>query len=203
MARRIVSLVPLIAALAMVAVASPGSGQTVPPAKPAAPQPPAPAPAPVEPADDVTDDPWEERKIRAREDVAYLEALQKAKQAECRESELRVATFTRWQADLARQKQKGLTTPFQLNITDVNLAEYQSEMEMRRVEQKDIEIRLARARRKLRAVERSGAVPEAESVPNDDRIRELEIKVERLRKEMERASRFTETSRHRELLPPH
>lgn len=143
------------------------------------------------------DDPWEERKARAREDVEYLEAYLRAKQAECREAEQRVTTFTTWRVDQERLKQKGIVSPFQSNIAGLNMSEYQSELEMRRVEVKDVEIRLNRARRRLKQVERSGTVPPTDPASsNDDRIRELEQKVERLRKELERSSRYSETKRH-------
>jgi hypothetical protein len=138
---------------------------------------------------EVGDDPWEERKARAREDVEYLEAYHRAKQAESRAAELRVAFSDTHKADMERQKQKGYTSTFEVKQGEIRLAESRSQLELRRVELKDVEIRLARSRRRLKAIERSGAVDVPESLLSEDRFRELEIKYELLRSEFEQVKR--------------
>lgn len=173
---------------------SPSPAQSAPPqgAEPSAEkkQPPAPAPAP-----EPQDDPWEERKARAREDVEYLEALHKAKLAECREAELRSAYVLALKTDIDRQKQKGYIATSMVRQSEVGIAENQAQLEMRRVELKDVEIRLARSRRRLKAIERSGAANEPETFQAEDRLHELEIKYERLRREFELAERTIATLR--------
>jgi|GEM_PF-4364228 len=153
-----------------------------------------PAPATVP---DPLDDPWEERKTVARENVEYLEALHKAKQAECREAELRNTFALDLKTDIDRQKRKGIASTYTVQQTEITIAENQSQLEMRRVELKDIEIRLARARRRLKAVERSGSAmeSEAEETHAEDRVRALEIKNERLQREIETVRRLVDYMR--------
>ncbi len=138
---------------------------------------------------EVGDNHWEERKAQAREDVEYLEAYHRAKQAESRVAELRVASSVTHKADMDRQKQKGYTSTFDVRQGEIRLAESQAQLAMRRVELKDAEIRLARSRRRLKALERSGAVDGPEPLPSEDRFRELEFKYERLRSELEQVRR--------------
>lgn len=193
---------PVIATGLTLALA-PSSAQSAPPLPPQggatpAEKKPATAPAPTSTpavASEPEDDPWEERKIRAREDVEYLEASYKAALAEYREAEQRSALAQGLKTDLDRQKQKGYISTFMLRQAEMGITENQSQVEMRRVDLKDAEIRLARARRRLKAVERSGAVPEPESFQAEDRFRDLEIKYERLRRKAELSERKVETLR--------
>ncbi|SIO40080.1 hypothetical protein SAMN05444166_4392 [Singulisphaera sp. GP187] len=181
---------------------APSSAQSVPPQRGTPPAekkqaaPPIPAPAPA-PALEPQDDPWEERKTRAREDFEYLEALRKAKLAECHEAEMRNSLALVAKTDMDRQKLKGFLSTFAIRQTEMTIAENQAQLEIRRVELKDIEIRLARTQRRLKAVERSAAISETETVQTqtDDRVRELEIKCERLRRESEFAERMIATLR--------
>jgi hypothetical protein len=138
---------------------------------------------------EVGDDPAEEGKAQAREDVAYLEAYHRAKQAECRAAELRVAASLTYKADMDRQKKKGFTSTFQVRQGEIGLADSRSQLETRRVELKEAEILLARSRRRLAAIERSGAPDGPEPPLIEDRLRGLEIKYERLRSELERLER--------------
>jgi chromosome segregation ATPase len=179
------SIRPAMIVLSMVASAS---AQTAPPLRPAATAAEKPSAVPQQEAE-ISDDPWEERKARAREDVEYLEIFQGAKQAEFREAELRFSIASAWKVDMDRQNQKGYTSTFTKNQGDLSLAEALTQREMRRSEVKDVEIRLARARRRLKAVERSGASPEPEISQSDDRLRELERKYERLRADYESTKR--------------
>src|SRR4051812_29517202 len=89
------------------------------------------APAPV-PAAEAEDDPWEERKMQAREDVEYLGTLLKAKQAELREAELRNSAALAHKVDIDRQKQKGYASGFVINQSELSIAENQSQLETRR-----------------------------------------------------------------------
>src|SRR5437763_1603302 len=95
----------ICAAIAVIATAA---ARSAPPAEKGAPpagkRPAAPVPAP---AAEVPDDHWEERKMQAREDVEYLEALRKAEETECREAELRNKHALALKSDIDRQKQKG------------------------------------------------------------------------------------------------
>jgi hypothetical protein len=138
---------------------------------------------------EVGDDPAEERKAQAREDIAYLQAYHRAKQAECRAAELRVAASLTYKADMDRLKKKGLTSTSQVRQGEIGLADGQAQLETRRVELKEAEILLARSRRRLEAIERSGAVDGPEPPLSEDRLRELEIKYERLRSELEQVKR--------------
>jgi len=143
-----------------------------------------PAPLQVERATtppEVGDDEWEERKARAREDVEYLETFYRARQAESRAAELRVASKAANKADMDRQKEKGYTSAVSVNLAVIQLAESESAFELRRVELKDAEIRLARSRRRLKTIERSNSVDGPEQVlVSEDRLRQLEIKHELL-----------------------
>lgn len=137
-----------------------------------------------------SDDRWEERKARAREDVEYLEALLKAKQAACRLAEVKVTTATTYKAEIDRQKQKGVASTFDTKQREIGLAECQADFELRRVELKDVEIRLARTRRRLKAIERSGAaVDQDPTFLNEDRFRDLEIKYELLKSDFDQLHR--------------
>lgn len=148
-----------------------------------------PAPLQVERATtpaEVGDDHWEERKARAREDVEYLETFYRARQAESRAAELRVASKAANKADMDRQKEKGYTSTVSVSLAVIQLAESESAFELRRVELKDAEIRLARSRRRLKSLERSSAVDDPEpGLVSEDRIRELETKFELLRSEFD------------------
>ena len=135
------------------------------------------------------------------EDVEFLEAFLKAKQAECREAELRATHETARKAEGDRQHQKGYTSTLFKSQGGLNLAETLTQLELRRAELKDAEIRLARARRRLKAVERSGAVEEVQGSQAEDRIRELELKFERLRDLMDRAKRADDAARLNKLNP--
>lgn len=181
------------AVLALTAAFGPGPACSEPPGRgvPGGENPPA---VPVAGAED---DPWEERKLRGREDVEYLEALRKAKLAECREAELRQAAALALKVDIDRQKQKGYASAFVIHQTELSMAENQSQLEMRRVELKEIDIRLARARRRLKAVERSPSAYEAESPAAEDRLHELELKYERLRREFELSRRVIDLQKTR------
>jgi hypothetical protein len=142
--------------------------------------------APAEVGDDI----WEERKARAREDIEYLEAYYRAKQAESRAAELHVASSVAYKTDIERQKQKGYTSTFVVKQGDINLADCEAQFELRRVELKDAEIRLARSRRRLKAIERSRTVDGSEPLlSSEDRFRELEVKYELLRSEFDQVKR--------------
>ena len=134
---------------------------------------------------------WEDRKARVREEVDYNEAYHRAKQAEARTAELRIAASASYKADLDRQKQKGYTSTFVVKQADIGLAECQSQYEMRLVELKDAEIRLARSRRRLKAIEHSDVpeTPEPQLII-EDRFRDLEIKYEILRSEFDQVKRL-------------
>lgn len=151
--------------------------------------------------DEAEIDPWEERKIRAREDVEFLEVFLRAKQAECREAELRATHEAARKAEGDRQHQKGYTSALFKSQGGLNLAETLTQFELRRAELKDAEIRLARARRRLRAVERSGSAVEDQGSLAEDRIRELELKFERLRDLMDRAKRTDDAAKLNKLNP--
>ena len=56
-------------------------------------------------------------------------------------------------------KKVGILTPFQMRQAEIIMAEGQSQLEMKRVDLKNVEIRLARSRRRLKAVQ----VPSARS----------------------------------------
>jgi hypothetical protein len=188
----------MILAAGMTAALGPATaGAQSPPAPAQAPAPAAPKAAEAPAAD--PDDPWEERKLRAREDVAYLEALLKAKQAEYHEAEIRYQASSAHKVDIDRQKQKGYASAFVVNQSALSIAEHQSQLEMRRVEQKDAEIRLARARRRLRAVERSPSAydPETLQAQTEDRFRDLELRFESLRRDFERAQQVINLNRNR------
>lgn len=137
------------------------------------------------PAAAVVDDRWEERKARAREDVEYFESYYKARQTECRAAELRIAFTAAYKADVDRQKDKGYVSTSAVKQADIGLAESQSQLELRLVELKNAEIRLARARRRLRTIERSNEADDPEPPTSiEDRCRELEIKFDLLRSEL-------------------
>ncbi|WP_435008815.1 hypothetical protein P12x_000064 [Tundrisphaera lichenicola] len=196
---------PAMVAFSIALSPSMSFGQTAPTppigSRPVAPKPPA-TPAPVAPkpsatpapADEVLNDPWEERKERAREDVEFLESRRTAKLAEIHEAEVRVAINEAWKVDHERQKKKGILSPFQIRQATLILAEGESQLAMKRVDLKDVEIRLARARRKVKAIEQS---PGYEAVDDqaEDRFRDLEIKYDRLRSEFDRIKRYVDNSR--------
>ncbi|WP_074316885.1 hypothetical protein [Singulisphaera sp. GP187] len=190
-----------VIALGFTVALSTGAAQADPPKAglPPADKPPAttaPAPA-TPPVAESEDDPWEERKTRAREDVEYLQAFHKAKLAECREAELRNTFALALKTEMDRQKQKGFASTYTMQQAAMSIAENQSQLEMRRVELKDVEIRLSRALRRLKAVERSASAYDTEVVQSDDRLRELEIKYERLRREFELAKRTVDLQKTR------
>jgi len=135
------------------------------------------------------DDPADESLAQAREDVEYLQAYHRAKQAECRAAELRIAASLTYKADMDRLKKKGFTSTFQVRQGEIGLADSQAQLETRRVELKEAEILLARSRRRLEAIERPGAVGGPQPPLSEDRLRELEIKYERLRSELEQVRR--------------
>ena len=145
----------------------------------------------------IADEHWEERKARAREDVEYCGVYLAAKQAENRAAELRVAVSVTYKAEMDRQKDKGYASPLQMKLGEISLAESQSQLATRRVELKDAEIRLARARRRLLAVERSGASVDPEPQDAADALRRLEIKYERLRTEFEEVKRTVDSQKTR------
>jgi hypothetical protein len=145
----------------------------------------------VSPPAEVDDDQWEERKARAREDVEYFEVYYKAKQAESRAAELRVASTASYKADIDRQRQKGYTSTYAVNQAEIQLAEDESALNMRQVELKFADVRLARSRRRLKSIERSSAVDGPEPVlVSEDRLRELETRYELLRSELDQVKRL-------------
>ena len=96
----------------------------------------------------------EEEQIRAREDVVNLEAWVKAKRAQLREADLRVAVIKERQSNLDRQKSKGYISGVVHNTGEVSVVEAEADRETRAAELKEVETRRDRARRRLALIDR-------------------------------------------------
>jgi|GEM_PF-6261487 len=164
---------------------------------------PEPEPDPDEASLPSTDNPRAELKLRAREDVEFFEIYRRAKLVEFNEAELRMRIALATKADVEAQRQKKYTSRFAMHQSEMSIAETQSQLEMRRVELKEVEIQLARAKRRVKSLDQppSAVISNLEQTAASDlleeRLRGVRLKHDQLRRDFEIVKRVVEPMRSR------
>jgi len=153
------------------------------------------SPKPVPDAGNASErDEW---SIRAREDVASLNAYLKAKKYQLRGAEFRLQVTRAHLTDLDRQLKKGVASTYVRMMGELSVVEAEADRETRSAELKDVEIRLERATRRVARIDRGGvpgaAGTEIDARSSEERLANLERETDRLRNEMDRTEKGLRT----------